>query len=452
MSNALEVMLLTEHSQCKSSQANRLYALVRVEALGRPDSKRAPLDLVACIDVSGSMAGGKLAAVKRALHSLASELGATDRLGITSFSTSVRQELPPTAMDAQGKAKLHGVVDSLSDAQSTNMSGGLAGALSDLRSAPTSATGAVRRVLLFTDGHANHGVPENDRAGWAALLRECVGDLSVSWFGFGEDHDADFLSWLADQSKGNASVAKDEDAIADAFAKELGGLLGARASNIELELSVPGAALSLLNDEKSEGRGERVTITLDDLSCDERRDLVVAMALPVVGPEAPPLELRLCARWRDTLSGTIQSAQTQAVITLTATGPDAPRVEVQEAVALVLAANAQKEARAYAENGRWEDAARVIRVAVQVLEAVGTERVHHLAQHVRSLLPEYSDAAQYGRSRSKLKSSERAMSKQRSTGSQVDGFFETKGQREQQEKFKPDSTAGGRAPRRGPPH
>ena len=41
MSNALEVMLLTEHSQCKSSQANRLYALVRVEALGRPDSKRA---------------------------------------------------------------------------------------------------------------------------------------------------------------------------------------------------------------------------------------------------------------------------------------------------------------------------------------------------------------------------------------------------------------------------
>lgn len=221
-------------------------------------------------------------------------------------------------MDADGKAKLRNAVDALTDLESTNMSGGVAGALSDLREGPAPSAGAVRRVLLFTDGHANHGVPENDRAGWTALLRDCVKDLSVSWFGFGEDHDADFLSWLADQSKGNAYVARDEDAIADAFAQELGGLLGARASGIELELTAPGAVLSLLNDEKSEGRGERLTIRLDDLSCDERRDLVVAMTLPASGAQAQPLTLQLLAHWRDTLSGATQTAEATAVLTFTA--------------------------------------------------------------------------------------------------------------------------------------
>lgn len=87
---------------------------------------------------------------------------------------------------------------------------------------------------------------------------------------------------------------------------------------------------------------------------------------------------------------------------------------------------------------------------------VGTLRVCNLARHVRSLMPEYSDAAQYRLNKSKLKSSERAMSKQRSTGSEVDGFFATTGQKEQQEKFKPDPaspTAGGKVPRhRRPTH
>lgn len=88
--------------------------------------------------------------------------------------------------------------------------------------------------------------------------------------------------------------------------------------------------------------------------------------------------------------------------------------------------------------------------AVKLLEAVGTARVNQLTKHVRTLLPEYSDPALYQFSRSKLKSSERAMSKQRSTGSDADGFFETAGQREQKEKFKPDS--GPTSRRRGPTH
>lgn len=441
MSNALEVQLLTEHAQLKSGQSNTLHALIRLEALGRPDLKRAPLDLIACIDVSGSMGGPKLAAVKQALRALGAELGANDRLGVTSFASEVRQVLRPTAMHAEGKAQLRRAVDGLEDKDSTNMSGGLVGALADLRAAPLSDAGAICRVLLFTDGHANKGVAENDRAGWTALLREHLGELSVSWFGFGEDHDADFLAWLADQSRGNAYVTRDADAIADAFARELGGLLGARASDLQLELSAPAVELCLLNDERSERRGERLTISLDDLSCEERKDLVVALT---VGPDAAPVSLQLLARWRDTLTGALQSTEVAARVSFSTGGPDAPRVEVQEAVALVLAANAQRRARDFAEQGRWEDAARVMLEATLRLEGLGTERGRAFASHMRGLIPEYGEAARYRRGKMKLKSNERAMSKQRSSGSDVDGFFDTSRQREQQARFKAKPPPGTR--------
>jgi len=435
MSNSLHTQLLVEHRHLTANRAGKTHALIRLEAEGRPELKRPPLDLVACIDVSGSMAGSKLDEVKRSLLALASELAAQDRLGITSFENEVALVLPPTRMDAAGKSRLHEAVARLGPMGSTFMSGGILGAIADLKAAPTPAPEAVRRILLFTDGHANVGIPENDRVAWATLLRDRLEGFSVSWFGFGEDHDADFLSFLADLTRGNAYVAKDEDAITDAFAQELGGLLGVRAMDIVLELSVQRGSATLLNDERSEMNGERLVIRLDDLSCEERKDLVVELTLPPM-PAQEALEVRLVAQWRDVLSGTQEEATCEVSLVL-ALGPHrGTNPEVIEAVALVFAANAQKRARAFAEQERWQDAADTITEAVKRLKRLDTPRAQALAGHLASFIADYRDRSSYMGNRSKLKSAERAMSKQRGTGSPVDGLYMTNGKLRMQARFK----------------
>ncbi|MEN9796838.1 MAG: hypothetical protein RL653_534 [Pseudomonadota bacterium] len=435
MSNALEVQLLLEQDRCKPGTRS-LHALLRLEAGGRTDRKRPPLDLVACIDVSGSMAGGKLRAVQQALHALASELSAQDRLGITSFESSVHQVLPPTPMHAEGKAQLRAAVEILADAGSTFMSGGLKGAVSDLRSAPPPHSDAVRRVLLFTDGHANRGLAEDDRTGWSALLATELDGLSVSWFGFGEDHDAEFLAWLSDQSRGNAYVAKDEDAIKDAFAQELGGLLGVRATGVELSISVAGGKAVLLNEEKSSLSDGVLRVQLDDLSCEERKDLVLSLELPRTKARAGAVELKVTARWNDAVTNLPQSQELSATLAFATRPGDAPRTEVTEAAAVVFAANAQKRARDFAEQQRYEDAAAAIREAVQRLEAVGTPRAKALAERLAPFAFDYGDARSYGTSKSKLMAARRALSKQRSSGSDLDVMFLTEQKRDMQERFR----------------
>ncbi len=425
MKHALSSTLLFERSRLQSGQAQVTHAVVRLEATGRPDRKRPPLDLLACIDVSGSMAGEKIESVRRSLYALSRELGAEDRLGITSFESSVRQVLPPTRMDMDGKARLRSAVEQMRDLGSTFMSGGLLGAVSDLKAVPPLSEQAVRRVLLFTDGHANEGIGEDDRAGWTGFLAQHLGGLSVSWFGFGEDHDAEFLAWLADQCRGNAYVARDADAIADGFAQELGGLLGVRAMQVEVEICTSGATAKLLNDERTTECPGGFRVQLDDLSCEERRELAVELSVPASRPRSSPVSVEIQVRWRDAVTGDAHQASLAGQVSFSSGRVPAAKKSVREVVALVAAAAAQVRARAFAEQGRFRDAADAIREAVAQLSAVGTPRSKTLAQQLERLVEDYANVRRYSTSKSKLMAMQRAMSKQRSSGSEADELFLT---------------------------
>lgn len=435
MTNALRTDLLLEKATFTADRPATRHAMVKLEATSRPEIKRPPLDLVACVDVSGSMNGRKLAEVQRALVALARELGASDRLGITSFETEAAQVLPPVHMTPAGKARLREAVGRLRPLGSTNMSGGLLRAVSELKAVPPLPGEALRRVLLFTDGHANHGLPQADRDGWATFLGAQLEGLRVSWFGFGEDHDADFLSFLADRSRGNAYVARDEDAITDAFAHELGGLLGARALDLEVTVQLSRGEVRLLNDETTERQGERLTVRLDDLSCEERKDLVFELALPAL-PRGETSTLRAELAWRDVVTGQRHEATHEVQLEAGQRAKEAPNAEVLEALAIVLAAQAQRTARELAEQGRFAEAVGALSAAVTGLRDAQGERAQALAQVLGGLVHDYRTGDAYRGNRSKLRAAERSLSKQRSSGSEIDSLFETETKRRLSRDFK----------------
>mmetsp|Transcript_2057 Transcript_2057/g.6207 ORF Transcript_2057/g.6207 Transcript_2057/m.6207 type:complete len:649 (+) Transcript_2057:94-2040(+) len=150
--------------------------------------------------------------------------------------------------------------------------------------------GAIRSTFLFTDGLANVGITATgDLVAAARSQLEELGDrrCTVSTFGFGADHSAELLQGLADAGAGTYSYVENEDQIGQAFGEALGGLLSTTHQNVRLSLSLaPGVrvarACTDYATEVSEGAdgAQTLAVELGDLFAEERRDILVKLALP----------------------------------------------------------------------------------------------------------------------------------------------------------------------------
>lgn len=417
--------------------AQTLVAAVRIDA-PQVATARPPLDLVACVDVSGSMAGAKLERARQSLERLVEQLSAGDRLGIVAFESQVHRVLEVTAMTPEGKADARRRIARLEAMGSTALGSGLRASLELL--AKGARPGALRRVLLFTDGHANVGLREGDLPGFAALLSESAGGVSASFFGYGEDHDGPFLSALADLAGGNYHHAVDADAILDTFGRELGGLLSVVATDLEVTVRpCPGAgAPAFLNDYRVEGDGGARTLHLPELYAEERRWVV--FELPFAQPSSPLPATRPVAEvevvWRGP-SGERERIALHGEVELVDMGlADTPDPEVREQRVLLRAAEAQRRAGLLADRGEFQGAAQLVSDAAAEADALGTE----LGMALRSILDEtasrYGDAQSYGSSRSALAGLRKGMGRSRASGTAADSLFETSVQMDMRRKFR----------------
>merc|ERR1719473_342504 len=89
--------MTTEKPQLAFAQAHN--ALLSLVSLKAPDTEadrvRPPMDIVACIDRSGSMTGPKMNLMKQTLQMLVEKGGliGTDRFGLVSFDHGVKEEI-----------------------------------------------------------------------------------------------------------------------------------------------------------------------------------------------------------------------------------------------------------------------------------------------------------------------------------------------------------------------
>jgi hypothetical protein len=93
--------------------ASRDAFAVLVHARAPVDVARAPVDLVAVLDVSSSMRGRKLALLKQAVGFVVDQLGPDDRLSVVAFSARASRVTRLARMSAAGKAAAKRAVGSL---------------------------------------------------------------------------------------------------------------------------------------------------------------------------------------------------------------------------------------------------------------------------------------------------------------------------------------------------
>lgn len=349
-----------------------IHALLELTAPTSAEPTRAPLDVVLVIDRSGSMDGRPLRAVLEASAGLIRLAGPDDRIAVVTFDSQVDVALPLAHHDPETAAR---TVRAIRSGGSTNLSGGWLRAHELLTDDPRE--GAVRRIVLLTDGHANNGVTEPDRLA-DMVSRGAGGSITSSFIGFADGHDEALLSVLADAGRGNDYWCADADAAAAVFAREFEGLASVAAQNLTVVITPTDrvAAVRVLNDlPTTTSPSGTHTITLGDAYAGETRRLVAELSLRPQSDEGEVDVATFEVRWTSVVGA---PAQQRVVVPVVVTAGTAEEVRdaaadprVVEQLAVLRAAALERAARDAADRGALDTATQMLRDGAEQLRYVG---------------------------------------------------------------------------------
>ncbi|CAN6479420.1 unnamed protein product [Victoria cruziana] len=260
--------------------------------------ERAPVDLVTVLDVSGSMAGTKLALLKRAMGFVIQNLGPSDRLSVVAFSSTARRLFHLRRMTDSGRQLALQAVNSLTSSGGTNIAEGLrkgAKILEDRRE-----KNPVCSIILLSDGQDTYNISagNQNRQGQAADYQSLLpvsirrssqqgpAQIPVHTFGFGSDHDAASMHSISETSGGTFSFIEAENVIQDAFAQCIGGLLSVVVQELQVRFEVTSSGVSI-NSVRSGSYASGVSedrkkghVDVGDLYAEEERDFLVDVRMP----------------------------------------------------------------------------------------------------------------------------------------------------------------------------
>jgi len=380
MPSSISLSALLEYDKVAFDKTHVTHMLVNLEGAKHAASNRKPLAISVSIDCSSSMAGQKIDYAKLSLQKLIEHLTAEDTLSIVGFSNSVWTVLAPTRMASDAKDSAKAKVQGLRYLSSTNLSGATVEAYGHLRSGREIAVkDALARAFLFTDGLPTSGETHHDR------LIEIAGTkpegAGLTAFGYGTDHDPELLLSMAKKGGGNFYFVKTPDECPSFFGRELGGLLSCVAQGVKVKIKAAAGVkiLEVLNDFDVDANKEQTeaTITVDDVYSEETRRVLVKLELPKVSKAVAARPSKVCdveIEFHDLRINEPKSESVKVKIEYVKSGNEQakPHKEVEEQIALLVAAKAHEEARKFADAGNFAGAQSVLRSAALVCSAVGT--------------------------------------------------------------------------------
>jgi len=135
-------------------EVDKFYSQIVVEAPKFETTSRPSLDIVAVLDVSGSMSGEKMSLVRKSMRRLIRNLGSQDRVCVVTFDSTVRTVMNFCTLDEGNKQRAFDIISNLRAGTSTALCGGVVEGVQQLLN---NRVNDVASVLLFTDGEANVG-------------------------------------------------------------------------------------------------------------------------------------------------------------------------------------------------------------------------------------------------------------------------------------------------------
>ncbi|KAG8949154.1 hypothetical protein FRC04_008952 [Tulasnella sp. 424] len=318
-------------------------------------AKRAPVDFVLTIDVSGSMEDqapapgvneptglSVLDVVKHAASTIITTMKPEDRIAIVSFTGTARVVLPLTHTDKEGKAKALKEVESLQPLDSTNLWDGLKQSMNILAGAPpasdpsapgrsiaslAAAGGAIAAgianltmgtslpnpqygnpkhrlssIFLLTDGLPNVEPPR----GHIPMLKLYLESLpkertkfTINTFGFGYSLDSKLLNDIAKIGNGHFGFIPDSGMVGTNFVHAVANTYATYAEglfvDIEVDDSEVAKEMEVLGSFEVNQTSWGVQVPLGQLQYGQTRDVV--LKLPKSLSKAPVTVTARCRPW-----------------------------------------------------------------------------------------------------------------------------------------------------------
>jgi hypothetical protein len=189
------------------------HLVIRVNIEAPASAAGRPINIGLLIDVSGSMDGARIDAVKRTLHAARGLWRAEDRVTLVTFSDRAQVLRDHQAMNEAGLTEFYNAVDAMRADGSTNLSAGI--------EALYGCGADYDMVLILTDGVLNAGVTST--AGIEAMLN-APGRRTINTYGYGADHCRALLRDLSLRSRGAYTFIDNDEILPVATGDLISGL------------------------------------------------------------------------------------------------------------------------------------------------------------------------------------------------------------------------------------
>jgi Ca-activated chloride channel homolog len=359
----MEADYVLDYDVLSMAREHHLYLLARIKAGATPSaSKRRPLNLSVVLDRSGSMAGDKLAYVKKATQFLVQHLSAADRFSLVTYNEAVAVNIAPT--NATVKDQINHTIQAINAGGMTNLSGGWLQGCQLVAEGVTD--GHSKRVLLLTDGLANEGVTDGSRLASMARHKREEG-VTTTTMGVGMDFNEDLLTRMAAEGGGAFYFIDNPDQAPRIFAEELQDLLNVVGQNLTITLSLSHQVRMVrqLNAYPSQQTDNHIAFTLGDLYSEEIKLLLLELSIPALGKLGTVEVARLRFDYDELGEDRVTHRTLELPITINASADgdaerQSPNAEVVKTALLLRAARAREDAIRHADAGNFEEARKVL--------------------------------------------------------------------------------------------
>lgn len=265
------------HGVIAAERDHETFLFVRAEApADQAAAQAAPLELAIVIDKSGSMQGKRLLNAVDAARGMIGRLRDGDALSVITYDTETQVLVPMTPIDARSRAEAVAALDRIVARGDTCISCGLEAGMQSLSARP----GAIKRMLLLSDGEATAGV--RDVPGFQRLAdRAREMGCSITTVGVDVDYDPRIMSALAVGSNGRHHFVENAATLGRIFDDELRSLTATVATGAEIRVSLaPGVQLLEVVDRVHRRQGDEVVVPVGSFTAGEEKTLLLRVRVP----------------------------------------------------------------------------------------------------------------------------------------------------------------------------
>jgi Ca-activated chloride channel family protein len=195
------------------------------------DFDRPPLNMGIAIDVSGSMSGQPIVAVRQGLMLMTEELGPKDEISLVTYSDRAKTVFRSTPENDSDRAQLKDHISNLSVGGSTNIYDGLKMAAEEVTN--NARDDRQNRVLLLSDGVATAGITNTDRIINLGTSYAETG-VGVTTIGVGSEFDLDLMRELSEAGAGNFYFIENLTTVQEVFVEEISTFMVPLAEDVSI--------------------------------------------------------------------------------------------------------------------------------------------------------------------------------------------------------------------------